>query len=202
MLAAFGTLAALQERASSGLGQVVDAAIVDGTASLLAMHWMWLATGSLVEERGHNLLDGWAPHYTVYATSDGRWMAVGALEPQFYGALLTGLELDSGVLPDRDDRTRWPELHAILADRFASATQEDWVTRFATLDACVEPISTMTEAVADPHLSARGTYVTRDGAVQPAPAPRFSRTPGALDRPAPLPGEHTAEVLADWLGSS
>jgi alpha-methylacyl-CoA racemase len=196
MLLAFGICAALFERATSGTGQVVDAAIVDGTASLLAMHWMHRASGLLQDHRGVNLLDGGAPFYDVYETSDGGWLAVGALEPQFYAALVAGLGLDD--LPDRDDPASWPALRTAFAARFRTRTRGAWEAVFAGTDACVEPVLSMGEALQDDQLSSRGTYVAPDGHPQPAPVPRFSRTPGALGLPPPAPGEHTDEVLHDW----
>jgi alpha-methylacyl-CoA racemase len=199
MLMAFGICAALVERGTSGRGQVVDAAIVDGVASLLAMPFMLMAQGLWRDERGVNLLDGGAPWYDVYATADGRWMAVGALEPQFYAALLARLGLaDDNDLPDRGDPRNWPELRARLAARFAERTRDEWAAVFVGGDACTEPVLSLTEAAADPHLAARGTYVTKDGVTQPAPSPRFSRTPGALSEPPPAPGQHTTQALAEW----
>jgi alpha-methylacyl-CoA racemase len=197
MLMAYGICAALVERASSGRGQVVDAAIVDGVASMLAMPLMMMAQGQWRDERGVNLLDSGVPWYDVYQTADGQWMAVGALEPRFYAALLAGLEL-SDRAPDRADPRNWPQLRALLAERFAQRTRDEWTAAFAGSEACVEPVLSMTEAAADPHLAARQTYVTGDGVIQPSPAPRFSRTPGRLPGPAAQPGRHTAEALTDW----
>ncbi len=196
MLMAYGICAALVERGTSGRGQVVDAAIVDGVASLLAMPFMLMAQGFWRDERGVNLLDGGAPWYDVYQTADGKWMAVGALEPQFYAALLAGLGLDG--LPDRGDPRNWPELRARLAARFAERTRDEWAAVFAGSDACAEPVLSLTEAAADPHLVARGTYVTGGGVTQPAPSPRFSRTPGQLPQPSPVPGQHTTQALTEW----
>ena len=175
MLLAYGICAALVERATSGRGQVVDAAIVDGAASLLAMPLMLMAQGGWRDERGVNLLDGGVPWYDVYETADGKWMAVGALEPQFYAALLAGLGLTD--VPARNDPQNWPELRALFAARFKDRTRDEWAAAFAGTDACVEPVLSMHEAAADPHLTARETYVVRDGVTQPSPAPRFSRTP-------------------------
>ena len=175
MLLAYGICAALVERATSGRGQVVDAAIVDGTASLLAMPLMFMAQGGWRDERGVNLLDGGVPWYDVYETADGKWLAVGALEPQFYAALLAGLGLTD--VPARDDPQNWPELRALFSARFKDRTRDEWAAAFAGTDACVEPVLSMHEAAADPHLTARQTYVVRDGVIQPSPAPRFSRTP-------------------------
>jgi len=187
---------ALHERATSGQGQVVDAAIVDGVASLLAMPLMFLAQGIWRDERGVNLLDGGVPWYDVYETADGEWMAVGALEPRFYAALLAGLGLTEA--PDRADPRNWPELRALFAARFAERTRDEWAAAFAGGEACVEPVLSLREAASDEHLAARGTYVVTDGVVQPAPAPRFSRTPGRLSGPAPVPGQHTTEELTAW----
>jgi alpha-methylacyl-CoA racemase len=196
MLMAYGICAALVERATSGHGQVVDAAIVDGVASLLAMPLMLMAQDRWRDERGVNFLDGGVPWYDVYETADGQWMAVGALEPQFYAALISGLGLTDP--PDRDDPRHWPELRALFSARFKDRTRDEWAATFAGTDACVEPVLSMTEAAEDPHLTARQTYVIRDGVTQPAPSPRFSRTPGQLPDPAPVPGQHTTEALTDW----
>jgi alpha-methylacyl-CoA racemase len=196
MVMAFGICAALVERAASGRGQVVDTAIVDGVASLLAMPLMLMAQGRWRDERGVNLLDGGVPWYDVYETADGQWMAVGALEPRFYAALVSGLGLTG--LPDRHDPRNWPELRARLSARFRERTRDEWAAVFAGSEACAEPVLSLHEAAADPHLAARGTYVTADGIIQPAPAPRFSRTPGQLPDPPPVPGQHTIEALTEW----
>jgi alpha-methylacyl-CoA racemase len=136
------------------------------------------------------------PWYDVYETADGKWMAVGALEPRFYAALLAGLGLTEA--PDRADPRNWPELRALFAARFAERTRDEWAAAFAGSEACVEPVLSLREASSDEHLAARETYVARDGVVQPAPAPRFSRTPGQLSGPAPVPGQHTTEELTAW----
>jgi len=196
MVMAYGICAALVERATSGRGQVVDTAIVDGVASLLAMPLMLMAQGLWRDERGVNLLDGGVPWYDVYETADGKWMAVGALEPQFYAALLAGLGLAN--VPDRHDPRNWPELRALLAARFKDRTRDEWAAVFAGSDACVEPVLSLNEAAGDPHLVARGTFVANDGIIQPSPAPRFSRTPGRLSEPPPVPGQHTTETLTEW----
>jgi alpha-methylacyl-CoA racemase len=196
MVMAYGICAALVERATSGQGQVVDTAIVDGVAALLAMPFMLMAQGLWRDERGVNLLDGGVPWYDVYQTADGQWMAVGALEPRFYAALLDGLGLTDA--PDRSDPRNWPALRALLSARFAERTRDEWTAVFEGTDACVEPVLSLHEAAADDHLSARGTYVTGDGFVQPAPAPRFSRTPGLLSAPASAPGQHTLQALTAW----
>jgi alpha-methylacyl-CoA racemase len=191
-----GVLAALVERAQSGRGQVVDAAIVDGTASLTSMLFGMLTTGFWSEQRGVNLLDTGAPFYDVYETSDGKWMAVGALEPQFYAELVRLLELDD--LPAQHDRARWPEQRSRFAARFKERTQQEWAEVFDGTDACVAPVLTWSEAHKHPHIAARGTLLERDGVVQPAPAPRFSRTPAEIGHRPPAPGADTREVLTDW----
>lgn len=192
-----GVLAALLEARTSGQGQVVDAAIVDGTAHLNAMLAGLIAGGAWREERGHNLLDSGAPFYDVYETADGRHMAVGAIEPQFYAELLEGLGLVD-TAPDRSDPGNWAALREAIAARFRERTQQEWTGVFEGTDACVSPVLPLTEASRHPHLAARHTYVDRGGVVQPAPAPRFSRTPAALGSPPSLPGQHSREALQAW----
>jgi alpha-methylacyl-CoA racemase len=193
-----GILAALLEARLSGEGQVVDAAIVDGTAHLNSMATGFLAGGLLREERAANLLDGGAPYYDLYETSDGRHLAVGALEPQFYDELLAGLGI-AGTAPDRDDPANHAELRGLIADTVRSRTQAEWVEVFDGSDACVAPVLPMTEAFHHPHLVARETFVERDAMTQPAPAPRFSRTPASLTTPPPArAGEDTREALTAW----
>ena len=204
MFLALGLVAGLLAARATGRGRVVDAAIVDGAAVLQAMTYGLLADGAWTDERGANLLDTGAPFYDVYETADGRHMAVGAIEPQFYAAFLDILFAPEGIpgdLPARRDQSGWPELRRRFAARFAERSQEEWSKAFSGTDACVAPVRTMTEAPADPHLAARGTYVTVDGVVQPAPAPRFAdgipgAPVGALSpgRIAPA-GAHTREVL-------
>lgn len=192
-----GVLAALLEARTSGQGQVVDAAIVDGAAHLNAMMVGLIAGGAWREERGHNLLDSGAPFYDVYETADGRHMAVGAIEPQFYAELLEGLGLVD-TAPDRSDPGNWAALREAIAARFRERTQQEWTGVFEGTDACVSPVLPLTEASRHPHLAARHTYVDRGGVVQPAPAPRFSRTPAALGSPPSLPGQHSREALQAW----
>ena len=204
MFLALGLVAGILAARSTGAGRVVDAAIVDGAAVLQSMTYGLLADGLWSDERGVNLLDSGAPFYDVYATADGRHMAVGALEPQFYAAFTEILFAPEGLpsdLPAQHDRPRWPELRARFAARFAERSQEEWTKAFSATDACVAPVRTMSEAPADPHLSARGSYVTLGGVVQPAPAPRFGDgTPGApvgalTPGPVASQGAHTREVL-------
>jgi alpha-methylacyl-CoA racemase len=204
MFLALGLVAGILAARGTGTGRVVDAAIVDGAAVLQAMTYGMLADGLWTDKRGVNLLDSGAPYYDVYATADGRHMAVGALEPQFYAAFTEILFAPEGLpadLPAQHDLPRWPELRARFAARFAERSQEEWTKVFSATDACVAPVRTMTEAPADPHLAARGSYVTVDGVVQPAPAPRFGdgaagHPIGALP-PGPVSrqGAHTREVL-------
>jgi alpha-methylacyl-CoA racemase len=191
-----GVLAALR----SGRGQVVDAAIVDGTAHLATMAYGLFGAGYWRAERGVNLLDSGAPFYDVYATADGGHMAVGALEPQFYAELLRLLGLDAEPdLPDRHDVSRWPELRQRIAEVFAGRTRREWTEIFEGTDACVAPVLSMAEAAAHPHLAARGTFDGRfQGFAVPAAAPRFSATPAAAGTASPAPGEHGAQVLSDW----
>lgn len=180
MLLVVGVLAALVDRTASGAGQVVDAAMVDGTALLMAMHHGLAAAGLWSEARGDNLLDGGAPFYRCYRTADDRFVAVGAIEPQFYAALLVGLGLDESDLPAQYDRSGWGVLHDRLAAVFVTRTRDEWGAVFSGSDACVVPVLTPAEAGADPHLTARGTFITIDGVMQPAPAPRFSRSGAAV----------------------
>jgi alpha-methylacyl-CoA racemase len=199
MLLALGVVSALFERQTSGHGQVVDAAMVDGSALLMTMMYAFRAMGVWDDAQGVNLLDTGAGFYEVYETSDGRFLAVGALESQFYAELLTGLGLaDDPDLPAQMDKAHWPELKARFAEVIRTRTRDEWAKIFEGTDACVAPVLTMSEAPEHPHNVARGTFVERYGVVQPAPAPRFSRTPGALDRPPAFPGQHTDEVLAEW----
>jgi alpha-methylacyl-CoA racemase len=191
-----GVLAALLEARLSGHGQVVDAAIVDGTAHLATMVLGMLAGGSWRDARGENLLDSGAPWYDVYETADGRHLAVGALEPQFYAELVDRLGL-ADVAPDRAGADP-ALLRGLLADTIAGRTRDEWVEVFEGSDACVAPVLSFTEAREHPHLAARQTYVEHHGVVQPAPAPRFSRTPATLDRPPARAGAHTREALGDW----
>ncbi len=192
-----GVLAALLEARTSGAGQVVDAAIVDGVAHANLMFAAMLAGGSASERRAANLLDGGVPYYDVYETADGRHMSVAALEPRFYDELVRRLGL-SGAAPDRSDRSRHGELRALFAATFRSRTQAEWAAVFAEGDGCCTPVLRLTEAAQHPHLAARGVYVDRDGIRQPAPAPRFSRTPASLTTGPSRPGDRTVAVLEAW----
>lgn len=193
-----GVLAALHHARAHGEGQVVDAAIVDGTAHLTSMIHGLRAAGAWQDRRAANLLDGGAPFYGVYATSDGGHMAVGALEQRFYDEFTRLLGLSDEQAALREDPARWHELRAAVAARFRSRTREEWTGVFTGGDACVAPVLSLAEAPGHPHLAARGTFTEAAGVVQPAPAPRFSATPTAVRRPPAGPGAHTAEVARDW----
>ena len=199
MLLLVGVLAGLWERGRSGRGQVIDAAMVDGTALLTQMMHALRGMAAWTDDRASNLLDGGAPFYDTYRCADGRYIAVGALEPQFFAKLLDGLGLDPAAIGDQHDRTRWPATRQTFADSFATQTRDEWATRFASLDACVTPVLTFAEAAADPHLTARGTYLELDGITQAAPAPRFSRTPPT--KPAPGGPVDPAEILTTWAAA-
>jgi alpha-methylacyl-CoA racemase len=193
-----GVLAALQHaRTEGGAGQVVDAAIVDGAAHLATMIHGMMAAGGWRDRRGANLLDGGCPFYGTYETSDGRAMAVGALEQQFYDEFVERLGIKDDI-PARKDFARWDELRRAVADRFRTRTRAEWTAVFEDSDACVAPVLSLREAPAHPHLAARGTFTDHSGITQPAPAPRFSVTPGAVTRGPALPGADTAEVARDW----
>ena len=196
MLLAFGIACGLLEARRSGQGQVVDAAIVDGAALLTTSIHEMVTLGLWEERRGANLLDGGAPYYGVYETSDGEHMAVGALEPRFYGELLDKLGLRPDDLPPQADRERWPELRERLEAVFRTRTRAEWTDVFEGSDACVAPVLGLSEARAHPHNRARGTFTLVDGSPQPAPAPRFSRTAPEPPAPPPVPGQHTDEVLS------
>ncbi|QTJ70698.1 CoA transferase (plasmid) [Rhodococcus sp. ZPP] len=191
-----GILAAVWEATRSGRGQVVDAAIVDGAASLTGILHGLMASGRWHDERGTNFLDTGVPWYDTYATSDGGWMAVGALEPQFYALFTDILGLPEHVA-DRSDPRQWPRLRAAIRDAFASRTQTEWSEIFEGTDACVAPVLSLTEAPEHPHLRARSTFIEVGSIRQPAPAPRFSRTVPPLPTAPPVPGAHTVEVLRD-----
>jgi len=191
MLLAVGVLAALLEAKGSGRGQVVDAAMVDGASLLATMLYELLGRGLWTEQRGSNLNDGGAPFYAVYATADDRHVAVGAMERPFFEAMMRGVGLDPTAVPDHNDPACWDALRADLTAAFSTRDRDAWEQEFAGVDACVSPVLSMSEAV-----SGEG-FVTVDGVAQPAPAPRFSRTPGAVPSPSPSPGQHTDEVLRE-----
>jgi alpha-methylacyl-CoA racemase len=193
-----GILAALLERVGSGRGQVVDAAMVDGASSLVTMVHGMLAAGLWQDRRAVNLLDGGAPFYDTYACADGRHVAVGAIEPQFYAQLLDGLGLTGGLPGGQHERQHWPEQRRRIAEVIASRPRDEWTAVFEGTDACLTPVLGLTEAPQHPHLAARGTFVDDGLGPQPAPAPRFSRTPGAVRGRPRAPGADTRAALRAW----
>jgi len=198
MLLAFGMLAAILNARTTGEGQVVDAAMVDGAASLMAMTYTLRASGIWKDERGTNLLDTGAHFYEVYETSDGGYFSVGAIEPQFYAELIRLMGLADTELPDQNDRDRWPAMKERFAGIFATKTRREWEEIFEGSDACAAPVLSPAEAPDHPHNRFRGTFTEVAGVVQPAPSPRFGRTPGSIRRPPPNPGQHGDEALVDW----
>jgi alpha-methylacyl-CoA racemase len=199
MLLAFGMVAALLEAARSGEGQVVDAAMVDGSATLMTIIHAFRAAGIWHESRASNILDTAAPFYEVYETSDGQWMAVGGIEAQFYAELLEGLGLaDDPTLPAQNAREQWPAMKERFATIFKTKTRDEWTAVFDGTDACVVPVLSPWEAHLHPHNVARSTFIEVEGRVQPAPSPRFSRTPSAVSKAPSLPGADTVSALTDW----
>jgi alpha-methylacyl-CoA racemase len=195
-----GILAALHERNSSGLGEVVDASIVDGTSVLLQMMWALRGADAWSDEPASNLIDTGAPFYDTYTCADGRYVAVGAIEPQFYAALLEGLGLAGEELPDQHDRSGWPHLRARFTELFGSRTRDEWAAHFDGTDACVTPVLAWDEVPTHPHHAARGTVVELDGVVQAAPAPRFARRAPDLPSAPPQGPTPFEDVLASWDG--
>jgi len=198
MLLAFGIACGLLEAQRSGKGQVVDAAMVDGAASLSAMFWGMLAAKRWSETRGENLLDTGAPWYEVYETKDGKYVAIGSIEPKFYEELLQRLELANETLPAQHERKGWPALRKAFSEKFRAKTRDEWCAAFDGSDACFAPVLTFSEARAHPHNAARRTFIDAGKVPQPAPAPRMSRTPGSIRRAAPERGALGREALADW----
>jgi alpha-methylacyl-CoA racemase len=199
MACALGILLALIERSRSGRGQVIDAAMVDGAAYLAAFLYKFRSTGFWSDERGTNLLDGAAPFYDTYRTKDGQYMSVGAIEPQFYAALLHGLGLDAATMPNQNSRTHWEETANKFTEIFAGKTRDEWCAIFDGTDACVAPVLGLGEVDDHPHPKARQLLIRDDnGNCEPAPAPRLSRTPGSVQRPMPKVGQHTQEVLREY----
>jgi alpha-methylacyl-CoA racemase len=193
----FGVLAAYVSALRTGEGQVVDAAMVDGSASLMSMTYALMNLGTWLDDRGVNILDTGAPFYEVYDTSDDQFVAVGAIEPQFYRTLLEGLELADEDPKQQWDRTRWPVVKERFASIFRTKTRDEWTERFFDIDACVTPVLSPREAPHHPYNAERDVFSV-DGALQPQPAPRFSKTPGAIGQPPRAPGSGTREGLASW----
>ena len=195
MLLAFGVVCAILEARSSGKGQVVDAAMVDGGSVLMAAIYGFLGSGMWRDERGVNILDSGAPYYNVYETKDGKWVSIGSIEKRFYADLLERLGIAGEDLPKQHDRAGWPTLAKRFAAVFKSRTRDEWSAIFADSDACFAPVLAMSEVAAHPHNAARATFCERDGVLQPSPAPRFSRTPEAIRGPARSAGADSEAVL-------
>lgn len=200
MTLVISVLAALAERGRTGKGQTLDVAMVDGTATALQMIFALRSAGAWSDDRASNLLDGGAPFYDTYECADGRWIAVGALEPAFYSAFVSGLGLDEGELPPREDHANWPRLREIFGEKIRAQSREHWSHQFSGSDACVTPVLTFAEAPLDPHLQAREAFLEIDGAVQSRPAPQFpeARATPPIAPPTPLQDDR-AEIEADWL---
>jgi alpha-methylacyl-CoA racemase len=196
MFLAFGVVCALLEAQRSGKGQVVDAAMVDGAATLMALMFGMYAQGAWKDERGVNVLDTGAPWYDVYETRDGKWLSVGAIEARFYAEFIAGLGLDPATLPKQRDRKGWPDLRRRFAETIASKTRAEWERIFEGSDACVAPVLSIAEVESHPHNKARTTFVQPDGVLQPSPAPRFSRTQPEIAGPPQQSGVDTDTVLA------
>ena len=195
---AFGVCAALLEAKNSGQGQVVDAAMVDGAASLLSSVFGLYASGAWQLDRGTNILDSGSYFYGTYQCSDGEWISIAPIEGKFHAELLQRLGIDKADIPNQHDRSRWPELKERMVGIFASKSRDAWCEELEGTDVCFAPVLNMEEAKEHEHIKARGTLIEVEGVTQPAPAPRFSRTPGKVHRPVPGPGEHSREVLAEW----
>jgi alpha-methylacyl-CoA racemase len=198
MFLVFGLACALLEAQKSGQGQVVDTAMTDGTALLMALFHSMDAQGAWVQRRGSNLLDGGAHFYGAYETSDGKYVSLGAIEPQFYAELIRIAKLDPADFEQQMDRRRWPELQAKLEALFKTRTRDEWCDLMEGTDTCFAPVLNLHEAPDHPHNKARGTYIEVSGMVQPGPAPRFSRTVPQVKHPPHDPGADTQEVLKDW----
>lgn len=198
MLLALGVLAAIIEARGSGEGQVVDAAMVDGSALLASMMYGFRAMGMWDGGRGSNMLDTGAHFYEVYETKDAKFVAIGGIEPQFYAELLERLGIDPAVMPSQHDATQWPRAKAIIAARISEQTRDEWDEIFVDSDACYAPVLEAAEAIQHPHNVERGTFVNIAGVDQPAPAPRFSRTPSGTPAPPAHAGQHTGVALRRW----
>ncbi|MEO0981781.1 MAG: CaiB/BaiF CoA-transferase family protein [Pseudomonadota bacterium] len=195
---AFGLLAGIISARTTGKGQVVDCAMTDGAASLASMFYGMRASGIWTDEREANLLDGGAHFYDTYECSDGGWVSIGSIEPQFYALLLEKAELTDPDFQAQMDRSKWPSLKEKVAAAIKTKTRDEWCAIMEGTDVCFAPVLSMAEAPKHPHNADRQTFVEVDGVTQPAPAPRFSETPGAIQRTAPGRGEHSDEILRDW----
>jgi alpha-methylacyl-CoA racemase len=195
---ALGVVAALLEAQKSGKGQTIDVAMVDGASSLMAAIYGLRAAGRWTDKRGDNFLDTGAHYYNVYETSDGKYVSVGSIEPKFYAELLQLSGLQHEELPKQNDKDTWPKMNERLTAIFRSKTRDEWCKIMEGSDVCFAPVLDMGEAPKHPHNEQRGTFVEVDGVVQPGPAPRFSRTPSAIQGPPSAPGQHTVAALRDW----
>lgn len=195
---AMGMLAALVNAQTTGKGQVVDTAMTDGSASLMAMFYGFHASGMWTDEQSDNLLDGGAHFYNTYETSDGKWISIGSIEPQFYALLRQKAGLEADDFDAQMDRTKWPDLGAKLEEVFKQKTRDEWDALMSGTDVCYGPVLSLAEAPKDPHNAARQTFVELDGVMQPNVAPRFDRTVSEIQGPPPEVGEHSQEILRDW----
>jgi alpha-methylacyl-CoA racemase len=195
---AFGMLAAVMHARQTGVGQVVDAAITDGTASLMTTIYGRLLGGRWRDERGVNLLDGGAPFYGVYKCADGKWISIGSLEPQFYALMRQKVGATEPLFDAQHDTTLWPAQRKRLEEIFAARTQAEWTALLAGTDVCYAPVVSLEEAATQAHNAGRNTFIEVDGVTQPAPAPRFSQTPGRVRSPPPEIGAHTRDALEAW----
>ncbi|HNI35866.1 MAG TPA: CaiB/BaiF CoA-transferase family protein, partial [Microthrixaceae bacterium] len=201
MLLAYGMVCAILSAKLGGEGQVVDAAMVDGSATLMSMIWAFKGMGIWDSEApGTNLLDTGTHFYDTYECADGRWVSIGSIEPQFYAELLKYTGLEGEDLPSQMDKSQWGALKERLGAIFKTKTRDEWSEIMEGTDVCFAPVLSMDEATRHPHNVERGTFLTLNGIVQPAPAPRFSVTPGEVQRPPAHAGQHTDEILEDWLG--
>ncbi len=198
MMLALGIMCALYETQKSGKGQVIDANVVDGTTALMGFFYTMTAGGMYQDKRGSNILDGAAHFYNTYETLDGKYIAVGSIEPQFYELLLKHAGIDDPEFKDQMDQSKWPGLKEKLTEIFKTKTRDQWCQIMEGTDACFSPVLSLEEAQKHPHNIARKTFVEVDGVVQPAPAPRFSRTNPEIQSPPPIPGQDTDKVLADF----
>lgn len=198
LLLAFGIVCALLDAGRSGKGQVIDAAMLDGSALLGSIFHGLAQVAQWKDERASNMLDGGAHYYGTYETADGRWVAIGAMEPKFYSVLLDRLGIAGDDLPDQQAQSRWPEMRERFAAAFRTRSRDEWVDLLGSIDTCFSPVLTLEEALTHEHNVSRGLFVWSDGVLQAAPAPRFSRTPGEISRPAAQVGEHTEEALSEW----
>jgi alpha-methylacyl-CoA racemase len=199
---ALGVVAGLLEAQKSGKGQIVDAAMVDGAASLMTAVYGMHGAGMWSDNRGENILDTGAHYYDVYETKDGKYVSIGSIETKFYEELLEKSGLKNEELPRQQDRSSWPKMKERIAKLFSAKTRDEWCKIMEGSDICFAPVLSMSEAPKHPHNRERGTFIDNDGVIQPGPAPRFSRTPSAIQSPPAKPGEHTAEALKDWGFSS